>query len=171
MTSASLTLVSHSHRETQEVGRLLGSEAQGGEVFLLTGALGTGKTCLIQGIAWGLGVKEYARSPTFILVAQYMGRLPLYHIDLFRIGDIREALGLGLEELLWGDGVCAVEWAEKAPDPFPREHIWIELSYRRLETERRIRLVARGRRYRGMLGRLVPALRAAVKGGAGAPGH
>ena len=105
---------------------------------MLTGALGAGKTCLTQGIAWGLGVKDYARSPTFVIVARYTGRLTLHHIDLFRIQDPREAWELGTDEYLFGDDVCVVEWADRAAGIFPQQSLWINLEYGAKETERLI---------------------------------
>ena len=118
------------------MGRLLGQVAQTGDIFLLTGALGAGKTCLTQGIAWGLGVEGYARSPTFVIITRYRGRLVLHHIDLFRIQDPLEAWDLGLEEYLSGEDVCVVEWADRAAEVFPQESTWIALEYGTKETER-----------------------------------
>ena len=105
--------VSESPEKTQGIGIKLGSLARAGDVFLLVGSLGVGKTCLAQGIAWGLGIKEYASSPSFVIVKEYQGRLPLYHIDLYRLDEIDEIAELGLDEYLYGEGVCVVEWAEK----------------------------------------------------------
>lgn len=124
-----LSIQSASPEETQAVGRLLGEQAQPGDVFLLSGPLGAGKTCLTQGIAWGLGVAEYARSPTFVIMTRYLGRLTLYHFDLYRINDPLEAWDLGLDEQLFGDGACVVEWAERAEEVFPPECLWIDLDY------------------------------------------
>lgn len=128
MTSA-LRILSHSPEETQQIGRTIGVQARKGDIFLLTGPLGAGKTCLTQGIAWGLGVVEYARSPTFVLMTRYRGRLTLYHLDLYRINDPLEAWDLGLEEQLFGDGVCVVEWADRAKEVFPEDCLWIALDY------------------------------------------
>ena len=91
-----LRLVSHSPQDTQDVGRLLGQQAEAGDIFLLTGALGAGKTCLTQGIAWGLGVGGYARSPTFVIVTQYRGRLTLHHLDLFPDRGPTRGIGHGV---------------------------------------------------------------------------
>jgi len=111
------------------VGRIIGEQARPGDIYLLTGPLGAGKTCLTQGIAWGLGVTEPARSPTFVLMTRYRGRLTLHHLDLYRIGGPLEAWDLGVEEQLSGDGVCVVEWAERAEDIFPEDALWIALDY------------------------------------------
>lgn len=145
-----MPLVSHSPEQTQDLGRRLGKLAQGGDVFLLTGNLGSGKTCLTQGIAWGLGVKEYAFSPTFVLVREYHGRLPLYHIDLYRLDRIEEIVDLMLEEYLYGEGLCVIEWAEKGIDVMPEEHLLVKLDYISA-TERSLSLEPRGGRYEQLL--------------------
>jgi len=137
------------------LGRALGEAAQVGDLFLLSGALGAGKTCLVQGIAFGLGVPEYARSPTFVLINQYVGRLTLFHVDLFRIEDAREAADLALDEC-YERGVCVVEWAERARAIFPSAHMWVDIMYGRAEDERRLRFRARGPRYQALLERLRP---------------
>lgn len=145
----SLRLDSHSPEQTQLLGSYLGELAQKGDVFLLVGELGTGKTCLVQGIAHGLAIKEYAFSPSFVLLREYHGRLPLYHIDLYRLDRIEEIADLGLEEYFYGKGVCVVEWAEKGPEIVPRESLLISLHYiSTSETERSIHLKPRGERYR-----------------------
>ena len=127
--TCSLKIRTTSAEQTQAVGRSIGEQAQAGDIYLLTGSLGAGKTCLTQGIAWGLGVPGYARSPTFVLMTRYQGRMILHHVDLYRIGDPEEAWDLGLEEQLAGDGVCVVEWADRAAEIFPEDCLWIELSY------------------------------------------
>ena len=135
-------LTSSSPECTREVGRLLGEGAEPGDAFLLTGPLGAGKTCLTQGIAWGLGVEGYARSPTFVMVTRHRGRLTLHHIDLFRIQDLEEARDLGLEEYLAGEDVCVVEWADRASSIFSEDSLWIALEYGTEETERLITVSA-----------------------------
>lgn len=145
-----MTLLSRSPAETQEIGKRLGKLAQRGDVFLLTGKLGAGKTCLTQGIAWGLGVQEYARSPTFVLVTEYQGRLPLYHIDLYRPESVEEILDLGLDDYLYGEGVCVVEWADKALDALSREHLLISIS-NSSEEKRTLVLEPQGERYERLL--------------------
>ena len=126
----SLTIYTNSASETRAAGHLIGEFARAGDVFLLTGPLGAGKTCLLQGIAQGLDVVEYARSPTFVLATRYQGRLTLHHADLYRIGDPAEAWDLGLEDvIIAGDDVLAVEWADRASDLFPDDALWIALDY------------------------------------------
>jgi tRNA threonylcarbamoyladenosine biosynthesis protein TsaE len=139
-------LVSRSARQTQSLGRQMGKQARSGDIYLLTGDLGAGKTCLTQGIAWGLGVKEYAFSPTFVLVKEYTGRLPLYHIDFYRLDHIEEIIDLALDEYLYSGGVCVIEWAEKGIDVLPRENLHVNLSYTSLN-ERSITLKPTGKRY------------------------
>ena len=93
-----------SPEQTREIGRAIGEQSQAGDILLLTGELGAGKTCFIQGLAEGLGVPGYVRSPTFVLTHQYSGRLTLFHLDLYRIDGPLEAWSLGLEEQLFGGG-------------------------------------------------------------------
>ena len=141
-----LKLISRSPEQTQHLGMRLGELAQSGDVFLLTGNLGSGKTCLTQGVAWGLGVKEYAFSPSFVIIREYHGRLPLYHIDFYRLDRIEEIADLGLNEYLYGKGICVVEWADKGIAVLPKEHLLINLSYIS-DTERSISLAPKGDRY------------------------
>ncbi len=145
-----LKLTSHSPEETQRIGVRLGELAQPGDTFLLTGTLGAGKTCLTQGIAWGLGSREYAVSPTFTLVREIYGRLPLYHIDLYRLDRTEEIEDLGLDDYFDGNGVCVVEWAEKGMNTLPAEHLSIEISYLS-DTERLFEIKPSGERYSAML--------------------
>lgn len=150
-----LKLKSHNPEQTQLLGSHLGELAQHGDVFLLTGELGTGKTCLVQGIARGLGIKEYAFSPSFVLIREYHGNLPLYHIDFYRLTHIEEIIGLGLEEYLHGDGVCAVEWAEKGTPALPEENLAITMNYTLdSETERSIYVEPKGGRYTSLVEQL-----------------
>ncbi len=101
----SLKFISHSPEETRNLGVRLGELSQPGDIFLLERQLGVGKTCLTQGIAWGLGSQEYALSPTFVLMREIKGRLPLYHIDLYRLDRIEEIADLGLDDYLYGHGL------------------------------------------------------------------
>lgn len=151
----SLKLRSHSPEQTQLLGSHLGELAQRGDIFLLIGELGTGKTCLVQGIARGLGIKEYAFSPSFVIIREYHGNLPLFHIDFYRIKHIEEINDLGLEEYLYGNGVCAIEWAEKGTSALPEENLTITLNYiPDSETERSIYFESEGKRYLELLEKL-----------------
>ncbi|MCX6011944.1 MAG: tRNA (adenosine(37)-N6)-threonylcarbamoyltransferase complex ATPase subunit type 1 TsaE, partial [Chloroflexi bacterium] len=106
-------IVSHSPAQTQKIGTNLGKMAGPGDLFLLSGQLGAGKTCFTQGIAIGLSIKDYVSSPTFVLVKEYKGRIPLYHIDFYRLDNITDLIDLGLDDYIYGNGVCVIEWAEK----------------------------------------------------------
>ena len=148
-----MNLISESPEETQRFGEDLGRLAQPGDLFLLLGSLGTGKTCLTQGIAWGLGIEGYATSPSFVVINQYRGRLPLYHIDLYRLDRIEEVIELGLDDYLYGEGVSVVEWAEKALAVLPKEHLLIEMSFIS-DTSRNLVLKPSGHRYVAMASKL-----------------
>jgi len=150
---AMMNLRSESPEETQRLGEELGRLARQGDLFLLVGGLGAGKTCLTQGIAWGLGIAGYATSPSFVVINQYRGRLPLYHIDLYRLDSIEEVIELGLDDYLYGSGVCVVEWAEKAVEVLPTEHLLVELSFLS-DTSRHLVLNPSGERYVEMLSQL-----------------
>ncbi|MDP2730916.1 MAG: tRNA (adenosine(37)-N6)-threonylcarbamoyltransferase complex ATPase subunit type 1 TsaE [Dehalococcoidales bacterium] len=143
---ASLELVSRSPEQTRTLGVRIGELALAGDVFLLVGELGAGKTCLTQGIAWGLGIKEYALSPSFVIMRELHGRLPLYHIDLYRLAHMEEIADLGLDEYFYGQGICVVEWADKALTILPEKHLMIKISYLS-ETERNIKMEPSGQRY------------------------
>ena len=150
-------LVSHSPEQTQALGRTLGEKARPGDVFLLVGGLGSGKTCLTQGVLWGLGSDEFARSPTFVLVSQYEARHMLYHMDLYRLETFEEVVDLGLDEMLFGDGVSVVEWADKGAGAFPDDHLVIRLEYVDEET-RNISLHPSGSRYEQLVQAVKPTL-------------
>ncbi len=131
----------HSEVETATVGRELAATLSSGDVLLLYGDLGAGKTAFVRGLAEGLGVhRDEVSSPTFTLIQEYRGgRLPLFHVDLYRIDDPREFDELGLDEMA-EEGVLAIEWAERLPGPPPNAtHVTIEHAG---ETERRIEINA-----------------------------
>lgn len=149
-------MTSGSPEETQAIGRNLGRLAAAGDIFLLTGPLGVGKTSLTQGIARGLGIEDYVASPSFVLVRELHGRLPLYHVDLYRLDNIEEIFELGLDDYLYGKGLCVIEWAEKGKGVLPETHLLIELSYIS-DTARRLRFFPHGERYRGIVAALTGA--------------
>ena len=111
--AAATELVSASPEETAAAGERLGRTLGPGDVVALVGELGAGKTCFIQGLVRGLGVTTRATSPTFVLINQYRGRVPVYHVDAYRTESLAELQDLGLPELFAGDGVTVVEWADK----------------------------------------------------------
>ena len=111
---------SYSAQDTREAGRRMGQEAVPGLVVTLTGDLGTGKTVFAQGFAEGLGIRETVNSPTFTILQIYEeGRMPLYHFDVYRIGDPEEMYEIGIEEYFYGQGVCLVEWAGMIEELLP----------------------------------------------------
>ena len=118
-----------SPEETVELGRKIGKELKAGDVVALIGELGAGKTLFTQGLVQGLGVAGYVKSPSFTIVNKYEGRLPVYHLDLYRLGDVNEIYELGIEEYLYGDGVCIIEWAEKAIPLLPSKYMLVKLFY------------------------------------------
>jgi tRNA threonylcarbamoyladenosine biosynthesis protein TsaE len=146
-------IITSSPEETQEFGARLGELARPGDVFLLVGKLGAGKTCLTQGIARGLGIAEYAASPSFVVARELYGRLPLYHMDFYRLENPAEIADLGLDDYFYGKGVSVVEWAEKGLSLLPPEHLLIEMSYIS-DTGRRLKLKASGKRYRQLAAEL-----------------
>lgn len=112
----------NSPEETFEVGRKLGQTAKPGEIYMLNGDLGVGKTVFTQGVAAGLGITEHINSPTFTIVQVYeSGRLPFYHFDVYRIGDVEEMDEIGYEDYFFGNGLCIVEWAERIKELIPAE--------------------------------------------------
>ena len=135
------------------MGKRIGKIALPGDVFLLSGNLGAGKTCFTQGVAWGLGIEEYAMSPSFVIVRELRGRLPLYHIDLYRLDCVEETTDLGLDDYIYDHGVCVIEWAEKALNILPKEHLLIKISYSN-ETERCFQMKPSGQRYEDIVGQL-----------------
>ncbi len=158
----SLNIVSNSAERTRMVGVKLGGLAAAGDVILLIGALGAGKTCLTQGIARGLGVDDYVVSPSFVLLREYQGRLPLYHVDFYRLEGIEEMAHLGLDDYLYGDGLCVVEWADKGLDMLPSEHLLIEMHYL-APSKRDLSFLPRGSRYEEMVSQLKSARQVARK--------
>jgi tRNA threonylcarbamoyladenosine biosynthesis protein TsaE len=115
-----MIIETNSREETFELGKRLGEQAKAGEIYCLSGDLGTGKTVFTQGFARGLGITEPVNSPTFTIVSEYEeGRLPLYHFDVYRIEDIEEMEEIGYEDYFYGEGVCLVEWAELIKELLP----------------------------------------------------
>lgn len=149
-------VISRSPGETRGLGEKLGTFLQGGEVIALWGDLGSGKTLFVQGTARGLGVEDYVTSPTFILINQYQGRVPLYHFDVYRLEEPEELLELGHEEYFYGEGVTLIEWAGKIEGYLPEEYLKIILEpVSPGDTEQRvITFHSRGSRYHRLLEKL-----------------
>jgi tRNA threonylcarbamoyladenosine biosynthesis protein TsaE len=136
---------------TRALGAALGAQLAPGDVIALQGDLGAGKTNFVQGIAQGLGMTEDVTSPTFILANEYFsGRLPLYHIDAYRVADAAEADAFGLDDYLNGDGVTVIEWAERVRAALPVDALWIVMENRG-EQERALACAAYGERSRALL--------------------
>lgn len=136
----------YSPEETFEAGRRMGEKAKAGEVYCLNGDLGVGKTVFTQGFARGLGIRGTVNSPTFTIVQQYdEGRLPLYHFDVYRIGDISEMDEIGYEDCFYGEGVCLIEWSTLIEEILPEHATEIRIEkdlnqgfdYRRISVEER----------------------------------
>lgn len=118
-----------SEQETFELGYAIGKEAGPGKIYALSGDLGVGKTVFTKGVAAGLLVKEQVNSPTFTIVQVYeSGRLPFYHFDVYRIGDLEEMDEIGYEDYFFGEGLCLVEWADLIKELMPKETIWITIE-------------------------------------------
>ena len=123
--------ISHSPAETIALARTLAATLRRGAVLALSGDLGAGKTHFVKGLAAGLGTAASVTSPTFTLLHEYPGgRLPLYHFDFYRLDTADEALRIGLDEYLDGDGACVIEWAEKFPALLPPHTRWLRFSHR-----------------------------------------
>ena len=133
----------HSPEETQTIGQNLGETLKTGDVVALIGDLGAGKTCLTQGIARGAGIasNEVVNSPSYTLINEYEGEVPIYHIDLYRLQHHGEIVDLGLEEYLEGAGICIIEWADRMTNLLPANHLeititWVDESTRTIELQR-----------------------------------
>ncbi len=125
-----LTLESHSAAETQSLGGLLAPMLVPGDVLVMSGDLGAGKTTFVQGLAKGLGIVERVTSPTFVLMKEYQGgRFPLMHLDVYRLGKVQEVIDLGIDEYLDPSYVVVVEWGDKVEPLLPQDHLTIELVH------------------------------------------
>lgn len=153
-----LTVVSHSPEQTRRLGTILAGLVQGGDIVLLSGNLGTGKTHLVQGIAFGLDVSEYACSPSFMIAREYHGRLNLNHLDLYRLDHIEEIVDLGLDEYFREDAVCAIEWAEKGTAALPGDSLTVRMEHMSGDN-RRITFAPSGKRYRQLVSQLADMIK------------
>lgn len=135
----------NSAQETFALGEEIGRQARAGEIYTLLGDLGVGKTVFTQGVAVGLGIKEPVNSPTFTILQIYQeGRLPFYHFDVYRIGDVEEMEEIGYEDYFYGDGLCLIEWANLIEEILPQDAIQITIEkelekgfdYRRITIKR-----------------------------------
>ena len=139
-----MIIETNSPQETKELGKKMAERAKPGDVFTLVGDLGVGKTVFTQGIAEGLGIDEPVNSPTFTIVQEYeSGRMPFYHFDVYRIGDVEEMEEVGFEDYVMGDGVSLIEWAELISEILPEKRTAVRIEkdleqgfdYRRITIE------------------------------------
>ena len=141
----SIIAETYSPEETFMLGKMLGESCLPGEIYTLTGDLGVGKTLLTKGFAEGLGIREPVNSPTFTILQIYEeGRMPLYHFDVYRIGDVEEMDEIGWEDYFYGEGVCLIEWADLIAEIVPKQHTRLTIrkdlekgfDYREIEIQR-----------------------------------
>ena len=124
-----MIIETHDPEETFEVGRKIGMNAKPGQIYTLTGDLGVGKTVFTQGVAAGLGITEPVNSPTFTIIQEYEdGRLPFYHFDVYRIGDLEEMEEIGYDDYFFGQGICLIEWAELIEEILPEKRIEVTIE-------------------------------------------
>ena len=124
-----MIIETNSAGETFEFGQKIGREAKPGQIYTLDGDLGTGKTVFTQGVASGLGITEPVNSPTFTIIQEYEGgRMPFYHFDVYRIGDIEEMEEIGYDDYFFGEGVCLIEWAQLIEEILPQSVISIKIE-------------------------------------------
>lgn len=129
---------------TQDIAQKIGEHLMPGMILTLEGDLGAGKTTFTKGLAKGLGIKRNVNSPTFTIIKEYEGRIPLYHMDVYRLESGAEEMGL--DDYLFGEGVCVIEWASMVEDLLPKERLDIKI-YREDETSRRIEVTSTGAEY------------------------
>ncbi len=141
-----MVLESYGFEDTKKIGKTFGEKAYPGSIFCLCGDLGAGKTVFAQGFAQGMGIQEDVTSPTFTIINEYQGRLPLYHFDLYRINSGEELEDTGYDDYFFGKGVCVIEWPDIAYDFIPSGayYITIERDYQREEDYRKITVVQKG---------------------------
>lgn len=154
LSPGTLDIVSHSPEQTRRLARRLASLLAGGETICLEGQLGAGKTTFAQGVGQGLGIEEPIISPTFTLIREYGpagDRPPLYHIDFYRLESLEEIQTLGLDDYFYSDGVCVVEWPERAEVLLPEERVWIEM-HAIGDAKRSLLIRAEGDRCRELIG-------------------
>lgn len=132
---------------TERFGMEIGSLLKEGDILCLNGDLGAGKTTMTKSIGLGLGVEEYITSPTFTLINEYKGRIPVYHFDVYRLENAHELYDLGFDEYFYGNGVCIIEWADKIEKMIPKDRIVIDIENGNNENERILHISGFGQRY------------------------
>ncbi|GAB6158458.1 tRNA (adenosine(37)-N6)-threonylcarbamoyltransferase complex ATPase subunit type 1 TsaE [Desulfotomaculum varum] len=153
-------VVSRSPAETRQLGQKMAGLLQAGDIICLNGDLGAGKTAFSQGVAEGLGINGPVTSPTFTLINEYEGRLPLYHFDVYRLEGPADMEDLGYEEYFYGQGVCLIEWAQRVADILPEQRLDICLTREEgAAAVRRISFQPKGERYQQLLKELMKLVR------------
>ena len=117
-----------SAQETTALGEKIGTYLKAGDVIAMSGTLAAGKTTITKGIAKALGIEDNVTSPTFCLISEYQGKIPLYHMDVYRLEGSEDFIDMGAEELLYGNGVCIIEWSEKIKDILPKKTIYLDIK-------------------------------------------
>jgi len=138
-------------KETEDFGIKLGRLLEPGDIVCLNGELGAGKTTMTKSIGIGLGVEEYITSPTFTLINQYRGRMPVYHFDVYRLENVEELYDLGFDEYFFGNGVCIIEWAEKIERMLPEDRLVIDIKNGKNIDERTLHISGHGPRYEELI--------------------
>ena len=122
-----LTFFTHSADETTALGYKIGKKLKKGDIIAMQGTLAAGKTTITKGIAQALDISEEITSPTFCLISEYYGKMPLYHMDVYRLDGTEDFINLGVDDMLDGDGVCIIEWSEKIMDELPKNTIILRI--------------------------------------------
>lgn len=131
-----IKIISQSEQETRDIGKKIADKLKKGDVLCMAGDLGAGKTTLTKSIAKHLEIEDYVTSPTFTIINEYQGRLPIYHFDVYRIEDIEDMYEIGYEDYFYGEGICIVEWANLIEPLIPTNSIWIRIEHGEKENER-----------------------------------
>lgn len=139
--------ITYSPQQTFELGQRIGEKSLPGTVICLSGEMGAGKTAFTQGIVKGIGIEDYVTSPTYTLVNEYYGDIPVYHFDVFRIEDVEELDEIGFDEYLYGQGVVIIEWPSQILESLPKEYLWISIDKGEKEDQRILKLTAQGKSY------------------------
>jgi tRNA threonylcarbamoyladenosine biosynthesis protein TsaE len=149
-----MQITTKNSQETIDLGKKIAKIIKKGDIIALSGNLGAGKTTFVKGVAQGLGVKQNSvNSPSFVLLKTYMGKLPLYHFDFYRIKKVKESYVMGIDEFMFADGVSLIEWADKIKKILPKQYLQIEFRFIN-ENQRKIKLSARGKRYIDLIKKL-----------------
>lgn len=123
-----LKFITHTPEETIELGKKIGSKLKKGDVIAMQGTLAAGKTTITKGIAQALGISDTITSPTFCLISEYYGKMPLYHMDVYRLEGGEDFVNLGTDDMIYGDGVSIIEWSEKIMDELPKHTIILKIT-------------------------------------------